>query len=670
MLASGSVLEINQTTGEEVGEAILWKVLDGQAQKIAQPLSDEFIPASIRTVAFDPSGKILAIGRGDNIIVFWDIPNKRILGQPLKAHSRGITSLAFSPDGRYLVSGSFDKKIALWDLAAPTSTIAVSSTGNLLATSQGSVISIWNSSGNQSDPLKILSGHTDDVLAIAFNPNNPNILISSGKDQTMRFWDIGLGQQIGPTEKPRSIVPALEYSPDGNAVAIAGESGRIQLLDPSSRETRPLPDLDGPAMKVQFGADGKTLDAVSRKGTLVTIDLTSTEPRILEQRALSAVDSDLGSVALSADNQSVAYFQEGGSGETAVLSNDGRARGIDIYFGDQSFDANVNRDDIDFIVVQATDGTQFVNPKFEEFVKSIETVPMRGAYHYFRENQPWQEQANLFLATVKDKGFQFYVLDLEVRSQDGGTEFLTDAEQWLNYVVDRVDGRVMLATGTLYLTDFGAAGEWMKDWPLFIFQYPSEPDPNGNPAMPKGFNDWRIWNYTDKGSGPEYGVGIDRVDLLVYNGTPLEMGQWLGINAFSILDRSTNEVVNPKQALQVTGADALAFRPDGSLLAVAGPGKVTLLSPISGDEISTLTVSGRSALSVAFLPDGNTLAIGTDDGTVLLWDLSLLGLSPEMNSLIDAACSQVNQNFTEEQWSQYVSTDTTREATCPDAPLP
>jgi WD40 repeat protein len=210
----------------------------------------------------------------------------------------------------------------------------------------------------------------------------------------------------------------------------------------------------------------------------------------------------------------------------------------------------------------------------------------------------------------------------------------------------------------------------MKEWPLIIAWYPTERNRNATPLLPEGFTDWTFWNYTDKGDPAEFGTGSGPVVLYVYNGTPAEMGQWLGINAFSILNRATNEVIPPKQAVQVTSPNGIAFSLDGSYLAVAEVGDVKLLNSESGEEITTLSVNGRSALSLSFLPDGNALVIGTDDGTVLLWDLSFLKSAEKKESMIDIACSRVQQNFTEAEWAQYVGIDVPYEVTCSQAPVP
>lgn len=68
--------------------------------------------------------------------------------------------------------------------------------------------------------------------------------------------------------------------------------------------------------------------------------------------------------------------------------------------------------------------------------------------------------------------------------------------------------------------------------------------------------------------------------------------------------------------------ESIAFSPDGKTLACAGSnGAIALL------DMSTLQVkksfSGHAAWvnSVAFSPDGRTLASGSEDGTILIWEL-------------------------------------------------
>ncbi len=66
-----------------------------------------------------------------------------------------------------------------------------------------------------------------------------------------------------------------------------------------------------------------------------------------------------------------------------------------------------------------------------------------------------------------------------------------------------------------------------------------------------------------------------------------------------------------------------------------------------------------SVSSVAFLPDGGTLASGSADQTIRLWVF--------LEELVDIGCQKVRRNLSWEEWQRYLPGEPYRQ-TCPNLP--
>ena len=67
--------------------------------------------------------------------------------------------------------------------------------------------------------------------------------------------------------------------------------------------------------------------------------------------------------------------------------------------------------------------------------------------------------------------------------------------------------------------------------------------------------------------------------------------------------------------------NSVAFSPDGNTLAIGGNWRTDILNANTGAPIHTFSKIACRVESVAFSPDGNTLAGGGSDGIVRLWDI-------------------------------------------------
>lgn len=63
---------------------------------------------------------------------------------------------------------------------------------------------------------------------------------------------------------------------------------------------------------------------------------------------------------------------------------------------------------IDFVFIKATEGADFVDPKFQEnYSNAVNKLPI-GFYHFFRFNKSGKSQANNFLSNISDKRLTFH----------------------------------------------------------------------------------------------------------------------------------------------------------------------------------------------------------------------------------------------------------------------
>jgi WD40 repeat protein len=297
---TSSLLEINAQSASDIEELF---VLHGGN-------------APIPTLAFNPSGSLLASGDIDGDVRFWDMNS----GDEIAAIKQGrqTMEITFNPDGTILASGDSDGAVRLWDMAGFQELgkfdghvwgifdVDFSPDGKLIAS--GSVdqsIQMWEvPDGTEKF---VLHGHQEDVYALDFSPDG-TILASGSEDKSVRLWDLASGEQIHQLSAHQEPVNDVHFSPDGSFLAtcgggITGADNSIRIWDTVDWEL--LLALEGqsePMSGCMFNNDGGLLFTRSIEPTLNVWEM----PSGVLIKSLSAFPTFAPSMALSPDGKLLA----------------------------------------------------------------------------------------------------------------------------------------------------------------------------------------------------------------------------------------------------------------------------------------------------------------------------------------------------------------------------
>lgn len=251
-----------------------------------------------RACAFSPDGKTLAIG-GLQSVQLWDVNSGKELAflpgefpgdsQPGPGH--GVGSLIFSPDGKYLAAGFGGHNIQV-------------------NTSNGAAL-VWSL---DSQEQVLLAPNIAQVGSVDFSPDS-RLFASVGRWGRVAVHE--LLTEGRPWQLLHEFVPKgakgngvellnVQFSPDGETLAIQENSGNFQitLLDTSDwRELPPIENVDR-NYALQFSSDGKRIFA---GGTSHMIRGWDFESRRLIYS--SPVEETILSMALSPDGRTLATGQ-------------------------------------------------------------------------------------------------------------------------------------------------------------------------------------------------------------------------------------------------------------------------------------------------------------------------------------------------------------------------
>lgn len=209
--------------------------------------------------------------------------------------------------------------------------------------------------------------------------------------------------------------------------------------------------------------------------------------------------------------------------------------GIDVSYWDAGIDwPKVRATGQRFVVAKATEGISYKDPTFDDNWFGAKSAGLlRGAYHFFRCNVDAKKQADYFIdyvRSVKDDGELPPVLDLETHDGVTKDKIVPAVKIWLDRVEAAFGKKPIIYSGQYFLQDYlvvagGGPPTWAKDYPLWLAQYPTQYVDGMKPFLPRGWFNWTIWQYSDK--GVVNGINAS-VDMNLFNGTLEDLYKFSG----------------------------------------------------------------------------------------------------------------------------------------------
>lgn len=634
---------------------------------------------SIWSVAFSPDGKALASASVDDTVSVWNTASRRQM-RLFRVAALGATAVSFSPNGRRLASGGVGP-LVLRDLAGGRShaRLPLPSSGLVDALSfspNGETLDSANSSGgvyvaDLAHPGRYTTlqrgGASGSNFLNAFSADGRMLASADLNSGTVTVWDVAAGHRVDVLDyTSSSAISAVAFGPDDKTLVVAHNGGAIAVWDLRSSSLR---WLAGPPCvhRVAVSSDGRTLAEGCGDGRVDLLDLAS-------GTLLTTLRCGGGVITALAFDPRATVLASGSSDGTVVLWDVGRATGplpthresaaaVRVAFSpDGQRLAAVggqgavlvwevahpdrplmlrtgSRMTFRAVAFNATgtavDAVGFSDPGADRSLVSWTlsrqrrpvTFRLRGSASEFSP-PTFSQDGSTLAAPVSSSGSGVDVLVWDIGAHLGPSFRL------------RGRGNDVLVQSLAFSVDgskLAAAEQTLNGVRL---------EPGSRVTVWDLAHRRRIATFD--GGRLDYSSVAFRPD----GNTLAASGSGLTLWDVKRGSRSADLISTPFTASPVR--IRVAFSPDGKLLAASAGSEVTLWDLADLKPFATIT-SGEPVADPVFSPGGGLLAAGSQQGSVMLWDVAAAqsAIEGHVNDLEKLLCPRIGRNLSRAEWSEF-----------------
>ncbi len=312
---------------------------------IPRPVSLAPLPVSyqpVLTLALSPDAKRLAVGCGNEVLIYELSKDSLNLVTRASAHPDPVQSLAWSPDGKRLATGAF-RRVVLWNAEALAAdrvittgltdriaklqfhpdgkrvviadgVIAEEGTVRIIDVESGSIATSW-------------SAHEDTIFDLALSADG-KLLATAGGDKMVKIWDLETQKEQARLEGHAAQVLTVGFNTDATQLVTGGADQQLKLWDVKTKEqTGTLGRHSSAINAITWISTTPTVLAITDAGALLRYTELKAHSgaqssQTATERRLSATDETLYCLAATPDGERI--FAGSYDGQLFTWNKDGK----------------------------------------------------------------------------------------------------------------------------------------------------------------------------------------------------------------------------------------------------------------------------------------------------------------------------------------------------------